>query len=255
VVQAQTNTAPLPDDIAQHAAEVPVLSDEAPPTREILLNTEPDFVFAPTGYEFTAEQGFASLEQLEEAGAVAYVATGGCFDRRMEGTVDDLFVDLENLGAIFGVEDAAAQLIDETQSVLDDVSARINGMEQPKVAQVYVEGNTLSAIGAGVEYDIILRAGGDNVFGPDDDAFADFFAVQINPEVLADADPDALVFATHSDAHEQATRDYLETTFPDMTAVREDRLIAISGADAYPGTVGNINAVRQIAEGLYPDAF
>jgi iron complex transport system substrate-binding protein len=255
VGQAQTRTAPLPEDIQAEAADVPVLSDEAPPTREVLLGAEPDFVYAPTSYEFTAEQGFASLEQLEEADTLAYIATGGCFDRRMEAVVEDLFIDLENLGAIFGVEEAAQGMINDAQAILDDVTERIDGLERPSVAQVYVEGNTLTAIGAGVEYDIILQAGGDNVFGPDDDAFADFFAAQINPEVLANADPDALVFAVNDDAHEQATRDYLESTFPEMTAVEEDRMIAISGADVYPGTLGNVNVVQQIAQGLYPDAF
>jgi iron complex transport system substrate-binding protein len=255
VGQAQTRTAPLPEDIQAEAADVPVLSDEAPPTREILLGAEPDFVYAPTSYEFTAEQGFASLEQLEEADTLAYIATGGCFDRRMEAVVEDLFIDLENLGANFGVEEAAQGMINDAQAILDDVTERIDGLERPSVAQVYVEGNTLTAIGAGVEYDIILQAGGDNVFGPDDDAFADFFAAQINPEVLANADPDALVFAVNDDAHKQATRDYLESTFPEMTAVEEDRMIAISGADVYPGTLGNVNVVQQIAQGLYPDAF
>ncbi|NDL59154.1 ABC transporter substrate-binding protein [Phytoactinopolyspora sp. XMNu-373] len=255
VGQAQTSTAPLPEDIQAEAADVAVLSDEAPPTREILLGAEPDFVYAPTSYEFTAEQGFASLEQLEEADTIAYIATGGCFDRRMEAVVEDLFTDLENMGAIFGVEEAAQGMIEDAQAILDDVAARIDGLERPSVAQVYVEGNTLTAIGAGVEYDIIRKAGGDNVFGPDDDAFADFFAAQINPEVLANADPEALVFAVNDDGHEQSTRDYLESTFPDMTAVTEGRMIAISGADAYPGTLGNVNVVQQIAEGLYPDAF
>ncbi|MGP3966320.1 ABC transporter substrate-binding protein [Streptomyces sp. 6N223] len=255
VGQAQTATAPLPQDLREEAKDIPVLSQDAPPTREVLLQAGPDFVVAPTAYEFTAEQGFASIEQLDQAGVAAYIATGGCEDRRMTGTVDDLFTDLDSLGRALGVTRAATQLAEEAQATLDDVAERVAGRQPVTVAQVYVEGSTLSAIGAGIEYDIIRRAGGENVFGPDDAAFADFFAAQINPETLAERNPQALVFAVNSPEHEQATRDYLTRTFPDLDAVRNDRLIAISASDVYPGTLGNVDAVADIAAGLYPRAF
>ncbi|MBO1750226.1 ABC transporter substrate-binding protein [Actinotalea sp. BY-33] len=253
--QAQAGAQALPGDVADLAEDVPVIGDVMPPAREDLLAVEPDFVYSPTTYEFTAEQGFASIEQIEQAGAAVYVATGGCAERRMSGSVADLFTDLENLGEIFGVQDTAAQLVEQGQAELDEVASAIADVEQLRVAQVYVEGTTLSAIGAGVEYDILQRAGADSVYAPDQSAFDDFFAAPITPESLAAEQPDALVFSVYDDMHEAATRDYLTSTFPDMPAVREGRLIAVSSADVFPGTLGNISIVRQISEQLYPDAF
>ncbi|SDE03289.1 ABC transporter substrate-binding protein [Glycomyces harbinensis] len=255
VGQAQTATAPLSDDLASLAADIPVISEDTPPAREALLDVEPDFVYSPTDYEFTAEQGFASHEQLAEAGVAAYTATGGCPERRMAGTVDDLFTDLDNLGKIFDVEDEAAALADGAHATLDDVAGRIAGLERPTVAQVYVEGDALTAIGAGIEYDMIARAGGENVFGPEDPEFASFFAAQINPEALAAADPEVIVFAARDAEHEQTTRDYLARTLPEVSAVANDRIVVISGSDVYPGSLSNIDAVRAIAAGLYPEAF
>ncbi|KOX20481.1 zinc ABC transporter substrate-binding protein [Saccharothrix sp. NRRL B-16348] len=255
VGQAQTATAPLSDDVAGLAAAVPVLSESGPPSREQLLNARPDFVFSPTMYEFTAEQGFASLDQLQQAGVTAYVATGGCADRRMSGTVEDVFTDLENLGKVFAAPDRAAPLIEKGKADLAAVDTAVASRAKPTVAQVYLEGATVTAIGAGIEYDIIRRAGGDNVFSPRDPQFAKFFAAQITPEALAAANPDAIVFAVNGSEHEQATVDFLNRTFPDMTAVRERRLIAIDAADTYPGTLGNVSVVREIAERLHPDAF
>lgn len=253
--QAQTSTAPLDDSLAPLAADIPVISEDAPPTRETLLDVEPDFVYSPTDYEFTAEQGFASLDQLAEAGVAAYTATGGCPERRMEGTVDDLFTDLDNLGQIFDVEAEATALADEARATLDDVATRIADLDRPTVAQIYVEDDALTAIGAGIEYDMIARAGGDNVFGPGDPEFASFFAAQINPEALAAADPDVIVFAASDAEHEQATRDYLARTLPDLSAVVNERIVVISGSDVYPGSLGNIDAVHTIAAGLHPEAF
>ena len=253
VGQAQATAEELPSDVADLAADVPVIGGDAPPSREELLAVEPDFVYSPTTYEFTAEQGFASIEQLSEAGVAAYTATGGCFDRRMEGTVDDLFIDLENLGEIFHVEDEADDLIESSKAELATVDAALEGKDRPRVAQVFVEGTTLTAIGAGIEYDILKHAGADNVFTPDDPAFSDFFAAEITPESLASEAPDAIVFAVSDPAHEAAVRSYLADTFPDMPAVRDGRLIAVPSTDLFPGTLGNVSAVRLSAEGLHPD--
>jgi iron complex transport system substrate-binding protein len=251
--QAQATAQALPDDVAALAADVPVIGGKTPPSREDLLAAQPDFVYSPTTYEFTAEQGFASVEQLEAAGAAVYVATGGCADRRMTGEVTDLFTDLEDLGAIFGVEDTAAGLIEESRAELDEVAAAVADVDKLRVAQVYVDGTSLSAIGAGVEYDILRRAGSDNVYTPEQPAFAGFFAAEITPESLAAEEPEALVFSVSDAEHEAAAREYLTSTFPDMPAVREGRLIAVSAADVFPGTLGNVAAVRQIAEALYPE--
>jgi iron complex transport system substrate-binding protein len=255
VGQAQAEAQELPESVASQVADVPVIGGAMPPSREDLLAVEPDFVYSPTTYEFTAEQGFASIEQLEDSGAAVYVATGGCADRRMAGEVTDLFADLANLGEMFAVQDAAEALISDSEAELAAVADAVADVEKLRVAQVYVEGTTLSAIGAGVEYDILRRAGADNVYTPEQAAFADFFAASITPESLAAEQPDALVFSVYDEAHEKATRDYLTATFPEMPAVKEGRLIAISGADVFPGTLGNVRVVRQIAEGLYPDAF
>ncbi|MFD0904491.1 ABC transporter substrate-binding protein [Actinomadura sediminis] len=253
--QAQTANRPLPGDVAPLAADVPVLGDAEPPSREKLLAARPDFVFSPTTYEFTAEQGFATIEQLTDAGASVYVAAGGCADRRMKGSVEDIFTDLGALGRIFGVQDAATKMINTARADLEAVADAVAGVRPRTVAQLYVEGGTLSAIGAGVEYDIVRRAGGKNVFGPDDEAFADFFVAQISPEEVAAREPEAIVFGVADEEHERTTREYLTRTFPDVPAVRDGRLIAVPSPDLLPGTLGNVNAVRRIATGLYPEAL
>lgn len=255
VGQGQAATADLPADVVDEVTDVPVISTDVPPAREDLLAVEPDLVISQTTYELTAEQGFATQDQLREAGAAAYVATAGCFDRRAEGTVTDLFADIENLGRLLDVQDTASALVEEYEAELADIEERIAGQQPRTVAQVFVEGANLSVIGAGIERDIIARAGGTNVFDADDPLFSDFFAAQVGPEVVAERNPDAIVFAADSPADEQRVRDYLVRTFPQSTAVQEQRLIAIDGIDTLPGGTGNVRAVRTIAEALYPDAF
>lgn len=169
--------------------------------------------------------------------------------------MDDLLTDIENLGAILGVPDDAEALATEMSDRLARVDDAVAGADRPTVAQLYVEGNTLSAIGAGVEYDIIRRAGGENVFDPDEELFSEFFAATVTPEEIAARNPDAIVFGVHDDAQEQQVRDYLATNFGDVTAVQEDRVVAVPSSALFPGAVGNVEAVETIAEALYPEAF
>lgn len=255
VGQAQTAMHELPEDVAADASEVPELSTDAPPAREQLLDVQPDAVVAPTEYEFTAEQGFATIDQLTDAGVTTYVAAGGCPERRSTGEVTDLFTDLEALGSIFGVQAAAAELVAETRGDLEAVEKAVEDRPRPTVAQLFVEGKTLSAIGAGVESDMIERAGGDNVFKPDEDLFAQFFSAIVSPEEVAARNPDAIVFAVREQSEAARVEAYLRKTFPNVTAVKEDRFIALRTPDTFPGTLGNVAAVRTIAEGLHPDAF
>lgn len=255
VAQAQTSVSPLPDDLTEKADDIPVLSTDAPPTREDLLATKPDLVLSPTSYEFTAEQGYASIDQLNDNGAEAYVATGGCADRRNSAEVTDVFTDIENIGTIMDTPDAADELIKDGEDRLTAVKDGIAGHTRPTVAQLYVEGNSLTAIGAGVEADIIKTAGGNNVSDPEDPQFSDFFAAEINPEEVISRKPEAIVFGVTGPEHEEQTRSYLKKTFPDVPAVKNDLLIAIPESDLHPGTLGNIGAVETIAKRIYPDAF
>lgn len=255
VGQAQVATSDLPDDTAALASDLAVLSEDSPPAREDLLAVSPDLVVSPTEYEFTAEQGYASIDQLAANGARAYVATGGCADRRSSAEVTDLLTDVANLGEILGATDEAEKLSADVRARLDAVTEAVRAETPLTVAEVWVEGNLLGAIGAGIEYDIIRVAGGDNVFDPDAPEFADFFSAEINPEEIISRDPDAIVFGISSYAPEQQVLDYLRTTFPDVAAVKNDLLIGIPQSDFYPGSVGNIDAVETIAHRLYPGAF
>ena len=64
------------------------------------------------------------------------------------------------------MQEEAAELSAENQAVLDEVAQAISGVDKLRVAQVYYEGGTLQAIGAGIEYDILKLAGSDNVYAP-----------------------------------------------------------------------------------------
>ncbi|GMA42028.1 ABC transporter substrate-binding protein [Mobilicoccus caccae] len=249
---AQTHGRPLPETLTGGGRQIPVVGQDSPPTREQLLTLQPDLVVSPTTYEFTAEKGYATQDQLRKAGAATYVAAAGCLDRRSEAEVSDLITDIDSLGQVLGADDAARRLTAEANAQLQKATDRAKDKPKPTLAQVFIEGETVTAIGAGVEHSIGEAAGGRGVFSPDDPAFAKFFAAEVSRETLLAKNPDVIVFSALDDEHEKRTRQWLSTHLGSAKAVQQGRLVAIPASQLLPGTWGNLDAVTTINEALYP---
>lgn len=251
VAQAQHSLGEPSPELADEVNAIPSISSDTPPDKETLISEAPDLVLSGTEYEFNTEMGFAGYDDLAELGAASFVATGGCAERRSAGTVEDTFTDLQFLGQAFGVQDRADELTAAAREDLAEIAASIADRPPVRVAQVYVEGGKLYAIGGAIEVDILRLAGGESVFDDGDGLFSDFFAAEVGPEAVLAEDPDAFVFSVNSPEHETETVDYLTTTFAETTAVREGRLVAIDNTFVQPGTLAAIEGVRVVAEGLH----
>ncbi|MFC0623475.1 ABC transporter substrate-binding protein [Kribbella deserti] len=252
VAQAQ-ETASEPDpELAGDFKSIPSLGARIPPSKEVLVAQSPDFVYSGSEYEFNTEQGFAGKDDLLKAGATPYVATAGCKQRRSTGTVEDAFTDLRTLGKVLGRADQAAELEKKARADLATVTDRIAGRPPVKAAQVFYEGGKLYAIGAAIEVDMLRLGGGKNVFAATEQRFADFYAAEVNAEVVLERNPEAFVFAVQNEAHQRQTVDYLTRTFPTTPAVRNRRLVGVRNATFAPGTLASIEGVAAIADGLHP---
>lgn len=251
VAQAQDALGEPSPELADEVNAIESISSDTPPDKETLISQTPDLVLSGTEYEFNTEMGFASYDDLEGLGAASFVATGGCAERRSDGTVEDTFTDLEFLGEVFGVQERAAELEAAARAELAELAKSIAGEPPVRAAQVYVEGGKLYAIGGAIEVDVLRLAGGESVFTGGDGLFSDFFAAEVGPEAVLAKDPDAFVFSVNNAKHEKETMDYLTSTFPETSAVREGRLVAVDNTFIQPGTLAAIEGVRVVAEGLH----
>jgi iron complex transport system substrate-binding protein len=250
VAQAQDALGEPSPDLAKQVDAIPSISKDTPPNREVLLAQRPDLVLSGTEYEFSTDQGFAGYADLAAAGAQSFVATAGCKARRSAGTVEDTFTDLAFLGKAFGVQDRAARLEKDARAQLAQVAAIVGDDAPVRAAQIYVEGGKLYAIGGAVEIDVLRLGGGKNVFAGDG-RFDDFYAAEVNPEVVLDKAPDALVFAVNSPEHEAETRAYIAKHLADTPAAKAGRLVAVDNTFVQPGTLSAIEGARVVAEGLH----
>lgn len=237
------------------AEDIEVIGEGSVPAREVTISQAPDLVLAPTVWDLDGAEGFATTEDLHEAGAEVYLAAAGCSDRRPTRSVQDTVVDIETLGTAFGVEERADELVADYESGLAEVADAVAGVEPVRVAEVYVWGSDIQSLVGSDETDLVAAAGGQNIFEAGDPQFGGMLFANLSAEVVAAEEPEAFVFAAGSTEEADEVRELLRTTFPSTPAVQNDVLIAYSSTSSLPGSLTTPDAVRHVAEQLHPEAF
>ncbi|MFN3634415.1 MAG: iron ABC transporter substrate-binding protein, partial [Rhizobium rhizophilum] len=130
----------LDESLREGVQELPELAPKYP-TKEVMLNVDADFFFAGWNYGMKVG-GEVTPETLEPFDIKVYELTESCIHimAKNKPTMDDMFVDLLNLGKIFGVEDRADALVAGYRKHLDEITTRIGGIEKPVRVFVYDSG-------------------------------------------------------------------------------------------------------------------
>lgn len=245
IVGAAFTDGPVPEEYAGAASGVDILSDKVP-SQEATLAAEPDLVFAGWESNLTAE-GAGDRATLEQLGVHTYVAPAAC---QGEGyrpdplTFDGVFAGFEEAGAIFGVEDAAADLVAEQQAALDAIEPSDAGL----TALWYSSGDDQPFVGAGIGAPqmIMDAAGLENVVGDVQDSWT-----SLSWEAVVDANPDVIVLvdAAWNTAESKIAKLEANAATAAMPAVQESRYVIVDFPVTEAG-VRNVDAVASIVEQL-----
>ncbi|WP_423065255.1 putative F420-0 ABC transporter substrate-binding protein [Devosia sp. CN2-171] len=176
---------PLPEDLAAAGANLKVLAEKLP-AQEVVLETEPDFVYGGWESNFAAD-GAGERPALAQLGVASYVAPAACRTiKPPKLTFDALFGEIAEMGAIFDVEPAATALIDKQRAELAGLAADSRGL----TAVWYSSGTKAPYVGAGSNAPaMIMEAVGlENIFADTDEGW---FAASW--EAVVDANPSVIV--------------------------------------------------------------
>lgn len=239
--------APLPADLAERAEDVPTIGTSmAWPSREVLLSQEPDLVVSQVleGFAFDTSSGYASVEQVEQGGAQVYGANACDLAEIRAVTVDTPARTLRDLGAIVGRPEQAESIIAGMQAQKEVVTDAVAGLEPVSVA--FYQGGTgpVHVLADGIYDSAITTAGGRNVF----DAEAD-----VSREEFSAIDADVILVGTYEGQDFASAEEFLTTTFPDVPAVRNDRLVELPVAET-DASLRVMDGLTRIAAGLHPEA-
>lgn len=236
---------PVPAELADEAAGLTVLSDKVP-SAEVVLQAEPDLVYAGWESNLTAE-GAGDRATLAQLGVATYVSPSACKDPAYQPdrlTFDDVFDQVTEMGALLGVPEAAAGLVADQRSALEGLEPDDRGL----TALWYSSGDDVPYVGAGIGApQMIMDAlGVENIAAGVADTWASF-----SWEQVAQDDPDVIVLvdATWNSADKKRAELAANPATAHLTAVVNERYLVVPFAAGEAG-VRNVPATVDLAEQL-----
>lgn len=240
----------LDESLREGVQELPELSPKYP-TKEVLLNADADFYFAGWNYGMKVG-GEVTPETLEPFKIKVYELTESCIHimAKNKPTMDDMFVDLLNLGKIFGVEDRAETLVAGYRKHLDEITTRIGAIENPVRVFVYDSGTEKPFTSGrfGIPTAMIEAAGGINIM---DDVEKSWTEVSWEPVI--ERNPEVVVIVNYGDVTADQKIAFMKENpaFKNLDAVKQDRFVVLEYVEATPGP-RNVQAIDRLAKAFHP---
>ena len=237
----------LDEEMRAGVAELPELSAKYP-TKEVLAAAEPDFFFAGWNYGMKVG-GEVTPETLAPFGIQTYELTESCIHLgpRPRSSMQDMYVDMLNLGAIFGVKDRAEALVAGWQARLADVTKDLP--ETPLRVFVYDSGEEapFTAGAHAIPTALIEAAGGRNIMDDLPKSWA-----EVSWEPIIAADPQVVVIVNYGDVTAEQKIAFLKgnPALAGIEAVKNDRFVVLDYVEATPGP-RNIKAVEKLVAGFW----
>lgn len=235
----------LDEGLREGIAELPELAPEYP-SKEVLLGAEADFYFAGWNYGMRVG-GEVTPQTLGAFDIAVYELSESCAHimDKPKASMNDLYNDLLNLGAIFDVSDRAELLVENYKIDLQDFQSGLHALEEPVSVFVYDSGEDkpFTAGAYGMPTALIEAAGGRNIM---DDVQSSW--VEIGWEPVIERNPEVIVIVDYGDVTAEQKIDFMKSNpaFAAIPAVANDRFVVLEYVEATPGP-RNIAAVKRLA--------
>ncbi len=235
----------LDTDLRAGVSQLPELAARYP-SKEVLVGADADFFFAGWNYGMKVG-GEVTPETLAPFGIKVYELTESCIHigEKSKASMDDMYVDLLNLGRIFDVEARAEALVADYREELAEITATLHAQDASPRVFVYDSGEEtpFTAGRYAMPTALIEAAGGKNIM----DDFEKSWAT-VTWEEIVDRNPEIIVIVNYGEVTAEQKRAFMMTNpaFADLDAVRNDRFVTLEYIEATPGP-RNIQAVKTLA--------
>ncbi|OUS04836.1 iron ABC transporter substrate-binding protein [Rhodobacterales bacterium 52_120_T64] len=241
----------LDENMRSGIEELPELSAKYP-SKEVILGADADLYFAGWNYGLKVG-GEVTPDTLAPFGVKVYELTESCIHimEKDQISMDDMYVDLLNLGTIFGVRDRAETLVAGYKQELETFYASLETGDRPLRAFVYDSGEEkpFTAGRYGMPTALIEAAGGINIM---DDIEKSWTLIGWEPVV--ERNPQVIVIVNYGDVTAEEKRAFMMSNpaFADMDAVKNDRFVVLEYVEATPGP-RNISAIQKLASAFWAE--
>lgn len=243
----------LDEKLREGVKALPELSEKYP-TKEVLLNADADFFFAGWNYGMKVG-GEVTPETLSPFKINVYELTESCIHvmAKAKPVMDDMFVDLLNLGRIFGVEDRAEALVDGYRRQLAEITKANTGKANPTRVFVYDSGEEKPFTSGryGIPTAMIEAAGGANIM---DDVEKSW--VEVSWEPVIERNPEVVVIVNYGEVKAEDKIAFMKNNpaFANVDAVKNDRFVVLDYVEATPGP-RNIDAIARLSKAFHGEGL
>ncbi|HBF30236.1 ABC transporter substrate-binding protein [Rhizobium sp.] len=243
----------LDEKLRDGVKQLPELSAKYP-SKEVLLNADADFYFAGWNYGMKVG-GEVTPETLAPLGIKVYELTESCIHimQKPKPTMDDMFVDMLNLGKIFRVEDRAEKLVAGYRKQLEDIKTKVSKTDTPTRVFVYDSGEQKPFTSGrfGIPTAMIEAAGGTNIMDDVDKSWT-----EVSWEPVIERNPQVIIIVNYGDVTADQKIDFLRKNpaFQNIDAVKNNRFVVLDYVEATPGP-RNIDAISRLATALHPQSL
>jgi iron complex transport system substrate-binding protein len=228
-------------------AELPELSEKYP-SKEVLVGAEPDFFFAGWNYGMKVG-GEVTPDTIAPFGIAVYELTESCTHimPMLDASMETMYRDILNLGAIFGVSDRAEALVEGYRARLAEVTSDVDQAEPLRVF-VYDSGEDapFTAGRYAMPTALIEAAGGVNIMADLEKSWA-----VVGWEAVVERNPEVVVIVNYGDVTAEQKIAFMRenAAFAEIDAVRNNRFVVLEYVEATPGP-RNIAAVEALVAGF-----
>ncbi|GAA3750637.1 ABC transporter substrate-binding protein [Leifsonia bigeumensis] len=234
---------PVPEKWADAAAGLPVLADKVP-SQEVVLEAEPDFVYAGWESNFSAD-GAGTRPDLDALGIRTYVSPAACKEDAYKPehlTFADIDSEIGEIAEIFGVDDT--DLLAAQHATLASVEKDTRSLS----ALWFSSGSDIPYVGAGIGAPqlILDTIGVRNIAADVEDTWASY-----NWESVIAANPDVIVLVDASWSTKEKKIRVLEENpaTAQLDAVKNHRYLIVPFAASEAG-VRTVDAAADLAKQL-----
>ncbi|MBX3091987.1 MAG: putative F420-0 ABC transporter substrate-binding protein [Cryobacterium sp.] len=234
---------PVPEKWAAAAAGIPVLADKVP-SQEVVLDANPDFIYAGWESNFSAD-GAGMRADLAALGIRSYVSPAACKEAAYQPsrlTFADIDHEIGEIATIFGVDDSA--LLAEQHATLASIKKDDRGLS----ALWFSSGSDIPYVGAGIGAPqlILDTIGVRNIAADVKDTWASY-----NWESVIAANPDVIVLVNASWSTTEKKIGVLENNpaTAQLDAVKHHRYLIVPFAASEAG-VRTVDAAADLAAQL-----
>lgn len=243
---------PVPEHLQEAFSKVDIITEsKTDPAKEVIAGMNPDLVIGRAA-TFTDER-YGSVTGLNGMNINVYTQLAS--QMKIEQSIDNIFKDITNVGAIFGVEEKANELMNNLQERLNTVKEKTKSINQEPlkvmVMTAYKEG-TYTVFGANstLQNEMLEVIGCENINEK---------GGQQSLENLLELNPDVIVYVynnKNAETDSAAAQNLLgNEMLQGVTAIQNNKVIEASYTEFMGYGYRSIECIENLAAALYPELF